>query len=236
MRPIILIAAVLIFAACEGPVGPPGPPGEPGPAGVAGPQGPQGVKGDTGATGPAGPAGPQGPQGEAGPQGPPGETPGEDTSPPSTSTGELLGKWVYDSSNFLDKIMENAREYLVAQGIPDTTATEIVAEAFDESDNVLVATWLVLAEDGTYTDSDGVSGTWQASMGQLTLTVGVVSYTFPYELSGDELTLIYPTRALQETVKSISGDLPDDDLQELVDALLEGIEDLRFIFRREATA
>lgn len=90
MRSPLLVALVVLFAACPttpvgnpepGPVGPQGPKGDPGAQGVAGPQGPQGdvgpqgatgpagVAGPTGATGPAGASGPQGPAGPAGPQG-----------------------------------------------------------------------------------------------------------------------------------------------------------------------
>ena len=96
MRRMLLIAAVLIFAACEGPVGP------------AGPAGPQGDKGDPGVAGPAGPqgaTGPQGPAGPIGPIGPPGPA-GEDTSPPSSLDPELVGRWAYSSNNFEEKIKE----------------------------------------------------------------------------------------------------------------------------------
>ena len=51
----LLLIAMLVVVACEGPAGPPGPAGPAGPAGNTGPAGPAGD------TGPAGPQGPQGP-------------------------------------------------------------------------------------------------------------------------------------------------------------------------------
>ena len=57
----LLVASLLLFAACAGEQGPEGPAGPAGPEGPAGPAGPEG------------PAGPAGPAGEAGPAGPAGE-------------------------------------------------------------------------------------------------------------------------------------------------------------------
>lgn len=232
MRHILLIAAMLLFTACEGPVGPPGPQG---PQGAAGPAGPAGVKGDTGETGPRGPAGPKGDTGPAGPEGPqglPGETPGEGTSPPSSLDSELVGRWTYSTNNFIDKLTENALAYLLAQGVPDTTAADILDEMLEEAGGAPIS-WVVFNEDGTFTDSAGGSGRWQASGQQLTFTEDLVSYTFGYAVMGDELALIYPVSALREVLTVITGEMPDDDLNELVDALLEGLEDLRFIFKRD---
>ncbi len=87
---MVAVSAVLLLAACEGPVGPAGPQGSSGPqgstgaqgpagppgpagaqgkAGAQGPAGPQGARGETGQAGPPGPAGKPGPQGDRGPQG-----------------------------------------------------------------------------------------------------------------------------------------------------------------------
>ncbi len=56
----VLLALVLVLAACQAVPGPQGPAGEPGPPGPAGPPGPEG---------PQGPPGPEGPQGPPGPPG-----------------------------------------------------------------------------------------------------------------------------------------------------------------------
>ncbi len=61
---LVAAAAVVVLAACEGPVGPSGPAG---PAGPGGPTGPAGPAGPGGTAGPGGPIGPTGPAGPAGP-------------------------------------------------------------------------------------------------------------------------------------------------------------------------
>ena len=58
-----------------------------------------------------------------------------------------------------------------------------------------------------------------------------MSITIGYELDEDMLVVIYPTSTLQQIVNTFAG--TDDVPQELIDALFEGIEDLRFIFTRE---
>ena len=76
----VLLAALIVFAGCEGkvgPTGPAGPKGDPGPAGPAGPAGPKGDKGDPGPKGDPGQAGPKGDPGQAGP-----ESDGEDSNEP----------------------------------------------------------------------------------------------------------------------------------------------------------
>lgn len=68
----LMLAGVLILAACAGPAGetgPAGPAGPTGPTGAAGPAGERGPAGPVGQTGIAGPAGPAGPTGAAGPAG-----------------------------------------------------------------------------------------------------------------------------------------------------------------------
>lgn len=213
MRPAILIAVMLAVAGCEGKVGP------------AGPAGPMG---DPGPAGPAGPAGPKGDKGDTGPAGPPGESAGQ--TEPGSSGGQITGRWTLSSNNFAERITENTRAYLVAQGVADSTAEEIVSTMFEDLDGP--ATWVEFNADGTYTDSDNVAGTWQVSGEQLIMTQGNVSVTSGFVVSGDELILIYPVSILSLALASIADETPDDSVEEALDVLLDGIDELRFVFKR----
>ena len=213
MRYAILIAVMLAVAGCEGkvgPAGPAGPMGDPGPAGPAGPTGPKGDKGDTG------------------PAGPPGVSAGQ--TEPGNSEEQIIGRWTYTSNNFAERITENTRAYLVAQGVAETTAEEIVSTMFEDLDGP--ATWVKFNVDGTYTDSDDGSGMWQVSGQEITMTVGAVSVTSGFKVSGDELTLIYPVSILRLALASITDETPDDSVEEALDVFLEGVDDLRFMFKR----
>lgn len=87
-RQLLIAAAAVIFAACQGPTGPAGTNGD------IGPQGPAGTKGDPGAQGSAGSAGATGAtgaQGQAGVQGPAGTNGTAGTVGP---TGDIVGKWM----------------------------------------------------------------------------------------------------------------------------------------------
>ncbi|MYB62826.1 MAG: lipocalin family protein [Gemmatimonadetes bacterium] len=210
----VLLAALIVFAGCEGKVGPTGP---------AGP------KGDPGPAGPAGPAGPKGDKGDPGPAGPPGESSGQ--AEPGNSGAQITGRWTLSSNNFAERITENTRAYLVAQGVADTTAAEIVSTMFEDLDGP--ATWVEFNADGTFTDSDDGSGTWRISGQQLTMTEGNVSVTSGFEVSADELTLIYPVSILRLALTSITDETPDESVEEVLNVLLEGVDDLRFIFKLE---
>ena len=219
MRQTIMIAFILAVGGCEGKVGPAGPAG---PQGETGPQGPQGIQG---------PPGPQGQRGETGPAGPAGPSAGSvGQSEPGNSGDRILGRWTLSSDNFVEPITDNVRAYLVAQGVPDSTAAEIAATMFEDLDGP--ATWVEFNADGTFIDSDNGAGTWQISGRQLTMTVGIVSVTSGFEVSRDELTLIYPVSILRQAVTTIADDESDDSVEELLDVFLEGIDDLRFIFKR----
>ena len=64
------------------------------------------------------------------------------------------------------------------------------------------------------------------------MTVGAVSVTSGFKVSGDELTLIYPVSILRLALASITDETPDDSVEEALDVLLEGVDDLRFMFKR----
>ena len=218
MRYAVLIAALLIFAGCEGKVGPAGPPG---------------VKGDKGDTGDTGPAGPTGPTGPTGPQG----EPGSDAEPGSDTADQLVGRWEYSSNNFAVPMTENARAYFAALGIPEAAAAEAMAAMLEGLDDVPIA-WMMFGADRTYTDSDGGSGTWEVTGQLLTLNYeGDAPVVFPFELSENTLTLIFPVSFMRHLiVDGGGGELGSSvQAQELADALLKGIEDIRYIFMR-ATA
>ena len=66
------------------------------------------------------------------------------------------------------------------------------------------------------------------------MTEGIASVTFGYEVTSDDLALIYPVDVLRDAIASLMDDDTDAAaLQELVEVFLEGIDDLRFIFTRD---
>ena len=208
---LLTIAFVLAVTGCEGKPGPVGPAGQ---QGVAGPQGVKGDQGDTGQAGPQGPAGPEGPQGPAAPH-------------------PLVGTWVYEGNNFVVKVAENLRAYLVGEGVPDTTAAEIAAEFVDGASSFGFPA-ITFNADGTYTVADPEApetGTWKREGGRLVLidSEGTRQPPFDFSVAGDRLTLSIPLAGFRAGV--LEGE--DEEASMLFDLAFAGIDALAFTFTRK---
>ena len=105
MKRLWVLLAVVVLAACAGPIGPEGPKGDTGPPGLKGfpgirgedgEHGPQGQRGNPGAAGPQGAPGIRGPQGEPGPQGPQGKRGIRGPEGPPSIGGVIAERWTIE--------------------------------------------------------------------------------------------------------------------------------------------
>ena len=151
-----------------------------------------------------------------------GDKPTASSTPPEPPP--IVGRWQYASNNFLESIAANLRDYLADHGGVDSTAAEIIREGIEDE---LVNATIEFHADGRYSDSGGNAGTWQVSSNNLTLTLsGEAALVMTFEASQAELTLIHPLSQLR------SLGAGDPDLQDLVDAMLQGLTDLRVHFTK----
>ena len=142
----------------------------------------------------------------------------------------LVGTWQYTGNNFLEVIISNLGEYLSGEGVPDSTVAEIVQESITDE---VVTTRMVLSADGSYTDLEGNSGTWEAAGDRVTLTFqGDIPVTMRYEVSADRLTLITSVASITQALTPEQGDAT---LAAVVTYLLKGLDDLRVYYVRVET-
>lgn len=157
----------------------------------------------------------------------------EQPEPPASgdqAPAMLVGTWQYTGNNFLDVIISNLGEYLSGEGVADSTVAQIIQESIT---NEMVTTRMVLRADGSYTDMEGITGTWRAAGDRITLTfTGDVPVTMRFEASADRLTLITSVASITQALTPEQGDA---DLAAIATLLLKGLEDLRVYFVRVET-
>ena len=205
---VMALVPLLFALTCEGKVGPTGPAG---PSGVAGPQGPAGSDGNVG------------------PQGPPGEVRVIDL--------DLVGTWRYESTDIIDALSNNLRNYLInEQGLDAVTVDAILAEFFREMtedlQNSPIST-LKLAADATVEDGEGTSGTWSANGTTLAIKQGeTVLFLGGYSVDGDDLTLTLTKAQLIQMIASNQDEpLPEDEIM-LFDILFGVNGKASYFFKR----
>ena len=217
---LMAMTSLLFTLACEGPAGPTGP------AGPAGPAGPQGVAGSLGPSGTDGQPGVQGPEG---PQGPPGEVRVIDL--------DLVGSWRYESTDIVQTLAENLRNYLINEGGLDSATVDLLlAEFFREMTEDLQNSSLAtvnLAADATFLDGEGASGTWSANGSTLLLKQGEDDYFLgSYRVDGDDLTLTLTKDQLLQMIISASEEpLAEDEIM-LLDVLFGENGTANYFFKR----
>ena len=217
---LMAMTSLLFTLACEGPAGPAGP---------TGPQGPAGPQGVSGSQGPAGPDGSTGLQGPEGPPGPPGEVRVIDL--------DLVGSWRFESTNIVQALAENLKDYLTNEaGLDAATVEFLLAEFFKEMtedlQNSPIAT-VNLAADATFLDGEGASGTWTANGSTLLVKQGEdVFFLGSYHVDGDDLTLtLSKAQLLQMMISASEEPLAEDEIM-LLDILFGENGTANYFFKR----
>lgn len=217
---LMALVPALFSIACEGKVGPAGPAGPEGPQGLPGTAGPQGLPGSDGQTGPQGPAGPQGPPGEV-----------------RVIDLDLVGSWRYESTDIVQTLAENLRNYLINEGgLDEATVDTILAEFFKEMNEDIKSSALgslKLTADAMWVDGEGGTGTWSANGTTLIAKQGeTIFFLGNYSVDGDDLTLTLSKEQMLAMIAGSSEEPPPEEELMFLNILFGENGMINYFFKR----
>ncbi len=154
---------------------------------------------------------------------------------PTEPVHELVGSWVYQTSEFSATAARNLQNYMVNQGLDLTAAVRLVSEFRNEMDSGFRDTGLEMVrfnQDRTYEGNSGNSGIWSV-LGDVLTMVGEDGFTIQcqYFVDGENLTIILNKQRYLNIVRGPGGSVEiDPDKVALLDILFGDGDSLRLFY------
>lgn len=155
---------------------------------------------------------------------------------PTEPVHELVGSWVYQTSEFSATAARNLQNHMVNQGLDLTAAVRLVSEFRNEMDSGFRDTGLEMVrfnQDRTYEGNSGNSGVWSVQGDVLTM-VGEDGFTIQcqYFVDGENLTIILNKQRYLNIVRGPGDSVEvDPEIQALLDILFGDENTLRLFYK-----
>ena len=157
---------------------------------------------------------------------------GEDN--PVAPDEDLVGSWIFDSTDMIDVIAASMEESLREVGLGQDEIDELLAEfRADFEDNISrLRSTIRFNADGSFEDDQGNSGTWRVEGNTLVTVEDGDEERVKYFVDGNDLTLIFSSEMLLDVFRE-DEDLTDEEVEALEEIfrLDEGIS-IRFFYMR----
>ena len=155
---------------------------------------------------------------------------GEDN--PVAPDEDLVGSWVFDSTDMVDVMLAGFEESLRDAGVDQRDTNRIIA-AFRADFEVRMAglrSIIRFNADGSFEDDQGNSGTWRVEGNTLVTVEDGDEERVKYFVDGNDLTLIFSSEMLLDVFRE-DEDLTDEEVEALEEIfrLDEGIN-IRFFY------
>ena len=143
----------------------------------------------------------------------------------------LVGTWVFDSTDMVDVIVLAFTEYMISAGFDQSDIDEFKTELRPTLEDLPMPRWtLRLNANGSFEDDQGSRGTWRVESNTLITVEDGEEERVKYFVDGDDLTLIYPSEFLLDSMRE-DDDYPDEIVTLLSDVFDEDIS-FRFFLKR----
>ena len=173
---------------------------------------------------------------------------GDSEDNPVAPDGDLVGSWVFDSTDMVDVLVAEMEEFLrdefdaaVDRGEIDETDRLFIEEFVDALGDVLraegedaisgIRSTIRFNADGSFEDDQGSSGTWNVEGNTLVTVEDGDEERVKYFVDGNDLTLIFSSEMVLDVWRE-DEDLTDEEVEALEEILDEGIN-IRLFYKRK---
>ena len=146
----------------------------------------------------------------------------------------LVGSWVFDSTDFIDTIAAGLTEFMRDEGVSQDVIRTLIADFRAEVSGMDEMSTVRFNADGSYEDDLGGRGTWWVEGNILIIQIEngeEERFKFKYFVDGDDLTVILDFEDLMDSLRE-DGDLTDEELVFIRDILGEDVK-IRFFYKRK---
>ena len=129
---------------------------------------------------------------------------------------DLVGTWVFDSTDMVDVLAEGLEESLRDAGLDQDEIDQLLTEfrADVGGDISGLRTTIRFNADGSFEDDQGNSGTWRVDGNTLTMVEDGDEERAKYFVDGNDLTVIFPWGWLLDAFRD-DEDITDEEVEAL---------------------